>query len=59
MAELKPCPFCKGTDVYIINENIGGVPKHAECYHCRARSRDCFTEQEATEVWNRRAEDGN
>lgn len=66
MLELKPCPFCgkapririayapdHGTDMLVI-----------ECFTSpkicvRPITRWCFTEEEAAEQWNRRANDGN
>ena len=55
--KLRSCPFCGSEHVYIINENIAGVPKYAECYHCQARTKDYYTEKEAQEAWNCRTHD--
>lgn len=53
MAELKPCPFCDGKAIISWHGWIG-----VDCTHCTCRIGDDFefqTEEEATEVWNRRA----
>jgi GNAT superfamily N-acetyltransferase len=58
MEELKPCPFCgRKPDMrhtldgfsYVLCANDG----------CYARTDGCLNEEEATKVWNRRAEPGN
>ena len=55
MSELKPCPFC-GYD---------GVALIWDLDLCRIRCKNCgtrgpweFSEDQAEEAWNRRAEDG-
>ncbi len=64
MAELKPCPFCGETRVYIervvaytptgygYSVRCGNIP------YCGAIQRLFYTEEEATEAWDRRAENG-
>ena len=80
--ELKPCPFCGGTDIRCSFKVAGRFIKQYRvamfCNDCHAygpriltikkehddyRGRDAVTkderyEAEATEAWNRRAEDG-
>lgn len=34
MAELKPCPFCGGTDLRV----MGGIGKYVKCRSCEASS---------------------
>lgn len=62
MAELKPCPFCGGTQQHI--ETDGrlwfdyGVLYSVACL-CGARSYQALTEERAIEAWNRRGNNGN
>ncbi len=54
--KLKPCPFCGGTDLHLVNSSGFGADVII-CYECLA----VFTQQEITceddliEAWNRRA----
>lgn len=51
--ELKPCPFCGGeADVDI--GNFGGMVCY--CKQCFSQGKQCKTEEEAIETWNRRAD---
>lgn len=57
--ELKPCPFCGGTASSSIREDYNGVHSDKyvkECDDCGSETRECKTREEATELWNRRAE---
>ena len=58
MTELKPCPFCGGTD---LNVKKGKYMWWVECCNadCRASGGCQHYKKEAIEAWNRRAEDGN
>lgn len=56
---LKPCPFCGGEaklDVHVFGKlgNTFGI----RCTECQAQTRGFYdTADEATEAWNRRADD--
>lgn len=50
MSELKPCPFCGGTDLNVINNQSYAV----QCLTCNGRARHFFTEEEAIVAWNHR-----
>ena len=64
MAELKPCPFCGETSIYIeqavaytptgylYRVRCGNIP------YCAVMQSGFFTEAEAIEAWNRRADNG-
>ena len=68
MAELKPCPFCGGKMVEVLNRleeepemELIGLTEDNWNVLCR----DCFgfggtrrTAEEAIEAWNRRADNG-
>lgn len=60
MAELKPCPFCGGTDIEVFD--CGGWETH--CASCYASGQSSghdgapFTKEQAIAAWNRRATDG-
>ena len=58
--ELKPCPFCGGTDLHL--EGIFG-PEKIVCYECLAvfSQAESICEEDLIEAWNRRmgdSEDG-
>ena len=64
--ELKPCPFCGGTDIAIsVDENQGNKWGSAVCYSCSAVGPEVRTgyetypeaswRAEAAAEWNRRA----
>lgn len=57
MEELKPCPFCGGKDISIINHTAMGY--WASCGPCGAIGPTRQTEEEAVEAWNRRYEPPN
>ena len=54
MAELKPCPFCKSEDVYLVSETEIEY-NWVYCKNCEAAGPMKETEEEAIEAWNRRA----
>ena len=65
MAELKPCPFCGGTNVEVLNAleeqpemELVGMTKdnwNVLCHDCCAFGGTRRTAVEAVEAWNRRA----
>ena len=59
MTELKPCPFCGSTDVHILNHGTQG--EHSiTCKDCNVwvdHMFDAMSEEEAIELWNRRAKE--
>ena len=53
MTELKPCPFCGGTNIAVAKEDEWEVM----CMDCFANVGACcsyYTEAEAIEAWNKR-----
>lgn len=56
--ELKPCPFCGGTNINLLGSLVeeGGkmLSIVAECADCGARTRECNSHREAIEFWNKR-----
>ena len=63
MAELKPCPFCGGKATlkhYASKELFRKQIQYAyaQCDTCDVRTKLACTDAEASNVWNRRAEDG-
>lgn len=56
MTELKPCPFCGGTDLRI----MGGIGKYVKCRSCEASSGHlpggacAADEHAAAQAWNAR-----
>lgn len=55
MAELKPCPFCGGTNLTIIN--VYGEEYYVDCSTCTTCGPGGETEEEAIKAWNRRVEE--
>ena len=55
MAELKPCPFCGGEDLMMVDDDdyffVG-------CNTCDTCGPGEGTEEEAIEAWNKRADNG-
>jgi len=61
MDELKPCPFCGGSAVYIAKNYLG--QHYVRCPDCGAvvwgsDTDETITEKEAVKAWNRRADNG-
>lgn len=57
MTELKPCPFCGGTNLKI----KGGIGKYVSCLDCDNGAHfpgegSTANENDAIEAWNTRAE---
>ena len=58
MIELKPCPFCGGTDLHL--EFFSGCEADAiVCYDCLATfsQQEITCEEDLIKAWNRRADD--
>ena len=61
MIELKPCPFCGGTDILMRDvRGMFGKSSHARTYH-DMQCRNCFsqtghygTKRKTIEAWNTR-----
>lgn len=49
--ELKPCPFCGCTEVFIEDDDWGWV---SYCEICDANISGCMTKEEAVIKWNKR-----
>ena len=66
MGELKPCPFCGGVNVEVLNAleeqpemELVGMTKdswNVLCHDCLALGGTRRTAGEAAEAWNRRAD---
>ena len=56
--ELKPCPFCGGKGVEILeDENKYLYYRYmAQCQKCGANAKLSRTKEEARKAWNRRAD---
>lgn len=52
-AELKPCPFCGGTDLEILKPNDWSDTYSILC-SCTGEGPCCETECDAIEKWNER-----
>lgn len=55
MTELKPCPFCGGTDIRIVGVGPDGFS--ITCKDCNVWVDNIFedmTEEQAIELWNMR-----
>ena len=62
MNELKPCPFCAESSVHI-EKHVAYTPtgylylvRCSNIPFCGIRQTGFFTEEEAVEAWNRRAD---
>ena len=55
--ELKPCPFCGGTDIKSYVDDF--IRTYVECKNCGVKVQGAYNsergEKEADELWNRRA----
>ena len=49
--ELKPCPFCGGTNIFVEDDGWGWV---SYCDVCDANVSDRMTKKEAIDDWNKR-----
>lgn len=65
MTELKPCPFCGADGMIVKLESQKGkycrrLPYKVQCSKCKcAFTYEYFkTEEDAAEIWNRRANNG-
>lgn len=50
MTELKPCPFCGGTGMYVTYQQS----VYIRCRKCNSTSDDYKTTEEAENAWNKR-----
>lgn len=56
--KLKPCPFCGG--IFIRTTRVGNNGEYASwCDNCFAEGPWKFRKKDATEAWNRRAEEAD
>jgi len=53
--ELKPCPFCGGEGVEVLDHRERGRPCSVECLECNASTGPQLTDGDAVAAWNRRA----
>ena len=59
MADLKPCPFCGGEAEIFRGTTYGFRPLYEpRCIKCECWIGIYDTEEQATEAWNRRADNG-
>lgn len=59
MTELRPCPFCGGTDIHIVENGPDGFS--ITCKDCNVWVDNIFedmTEEQAIEQWNKRYNNG-
>ena len=63
MTKLKPCPFCGSENIKLIknpvydaNECTTLYYKFYKCRYCGAQGGGSYSERDAAEKWNRRAE---
>lgn len=60
--ELKPCPFCGGAAVLKVVPHTEITPYYVRCdnFSCSVHVSTCLrnTPEEAIELWNRRADNG-
>ena len=60
MSELKPCPFCKGPNIIVVErmdkEHPDTVYSMAQCGDCLAEGPLALDYKQAGEEWNTRAE---
>ena len=63
MAELKPCPFCGGearigVKLAIFSMDVYDEDYYVFCTECAVHTIECEDDEVATEVWNRRVNNG-
>jgi Lar family restriction alleviation protein len=56
--ELKPCPFCGGTDISCADAGYKTDIWFVQCEDCGATFPHFDSKEEAIDHWNRRATDG-
>lgn len=56
MSELKPCPFCGGTDISCADAGRKTDVWFIQCEDCFATFPHFDSKAEAIEAWNRRAD---
>ena len=57
MPDLKPCPFCGGTNVEVYHQYWRVINRYdysVHCFDCHFGLANQNTEEEAIEAWNRR-----
>lgn len=58
--KIKPCPFCGGHAIYLIDATSDDCAEYKDwavhCTKCKARTDWYFTNKEAVEAWNKRVE---
>jgi len=52
-SDIKPCPFCGGTNTYILKDYCGNEIC-VMCEDCEAEGPNCFGTKNAIELWNKR-----
>ena len=55
MKELKPCPFCGSTDIWIMNDPYFWC----WCIGCGVETLTYYTKEELIKAWNTRVEENN
>ena len=57
MAELKPCPFCKGKAMtyFILTNTLNQNLYYATCKKCFCKTGYYLDEQAAIDAWNKRS----
>lgn len=59
LKELKPCPFCGDSRIFIDMRNQDSIAYYvAFCFGCGARTSPYVNEQDAIEAWNLRVSQG-
>lgn len=56
--ELKPCPFCGSENIWVGDVSRNYDIWFVQCETCGATFSHFDSEVEATEAWNRRADNG-
>ena len=55
MNELKPCPFC-GSSIVFVERPGEGTLFYCQCGRCGAATKVCSNKDAAAAFWNRRAD---
>lgn len=53
-SNFKPCPFCGGKDVRIMEASKDPKTFKAQCQECQCQTSAYLAKQSATEMWNTR-----